>query len=167
MVILNIVKIKLPVLVNLVIGLFGQFYILYKTPVFFTMGSTKWFIQCFPYSISVQIIICDILYRLSLPLVFETFVTVRQLKRMNLLFITLSAYGRSKNPSAVGVECFSVDFAIDKSVTMCYNKTVFKLIFQLNEDFYEEQEVDFYRIDDAGCRCGDRNGNSDHSVRYR
>lgn len=72
--IFNIVKIKLPVLSNLIIGLFGQSKFGNEMPIFFTIGSTKCFIQCFHYSISIQIIICDILYRLSLPLVFETFV---------------------------------------------------------------------------------------------
>ena len=52
----------------------------YKTPVFLTIGSTKFFVQCFHYSISIQIIICDILYRLSLPLFFETFVMGHQEK---------------------------------------------------------------------------------------
>ena len=69
-----IIKIKLPVLANLISGLFGQYHLRNKTPVFFAIGSTKFFVQYFHYSISIQIIICDILCRLSLPLVFETFV---------------------------------------------------------------------------------------------
>jgi hypothetical protein len=68
--------------------LFGQFHFQYKTPVSLTIGSTKCFIQCFHYSISIQIIICDILYRLSLPLViFETFVMGSRHLRSAFLYV--------------------------------------------------------------------------------
>ncbi|MBQ7315225.1 MAG: hypothetical protein IJW83_04385, partial [Clostridia bacterium] len=42
-------------------------------------------IQCFHYSISIQINICDILYRLSLPLFFETFVMGHQETKVRFL----------------------------------------------------------------------------------
>ena len=87
----------MPVLANLIIGLFGQFHFRNKTPIVFTIGATKLFVKCFHYSISIQIIICDILYRLSLPLVFETFVTgSRHLATLHLfsLFVYLLLLAR-------------------------------------------------------------------------
>ena len=65
---------------------YRQLHFRNKTPAFFTIGSAKLSIQCFHYSISIQIIICDILYRLSLPLVFETFVMGS--RHSHLLFFT-------------------------------------------------------------------------------
>ena len=56
-------------------------------------GSIKLFVQCFHYSISIQIIICDILYRLSLPFViFRTFVTARQLMLREVIFYLIGFF---------------------------------------------------------------------------
>ena len=79
-VLFDVIKVHPSILADLIVGLFGKGCVGNKVSVFFVISPTKVFIQCFHYSISIQINICDILYRLSLPLFFETFVMGHQEK---------------------------------------------------------------------------------------
>ena len=83
------IKAPLSVLTNLIMGLFRQFKFGNEMPIFFPIGSTKFFLQCFHYRISI-FNICDILYRLSFPLVFEPCVIGHPLKQSLLVSSLLS-----------------------------------------------------------------------------